>query len=70
MASPATWRTTQGGLVSLTLFNDIADNIILMWLDMMVEYQRLTPNRIGEAVGHFLGVFNADDGMVVYSDYD
>ena len=41
-----------------------------MWLDMMVEYQRLTPNRIGEAVMHFLGVFNADDGMVVYSDYD
>ena len=34
---PATRGTTQGGLVSLMLFNVVVDNAIRTWLDMKVE---------------------------------
>ena len=60
----ATWVTTQGGLVSPTLFNVVVDNVIWTWLAMTVKDQRLAHNRLGETVGWCLGVFYADDGMV------
>ena len=40
-AFPATRGTTQGGLVSLTLFNVVVDNVIRTWLAMTVEDQRV-----------------------------
>ena len=38
------------GLVSLTLFNVVADIFIQTWLDMAVEYKRVAQNGLGEAV--------------------
>ena len=40
-ALPATRATTQGGLVSLTLFNVVVCNVIRTWLVMTVEDQRV-----------------------------
>ena len=40
------------------------DNIIWTWLAITMEYQRLFPNRMGEAFGRCLGVFYSDDGVV------
>ena len=63
-AFPATWGTTQGGLVSPTLLNAVVDNVIRIWLSMTVEYQRVSRNGLVEAVGRCLGVFCANYGMV------
>ena len=63
-AFPYTWGTTQGGLVSHTLFNVVMENVIHTWLDMAVEDQRVAHTRMEEAVGRCLGIFYADDGMV------
>ena len=43
--------TTQGGLVFLTLFNVVVDNVIRTWLAMTVEDQRVDHDRLGEIVG-------------------
>ena len=40
-AFPATRGTTQGGLLSLTIFNVVVDNVIRTWLAMTVEDQRV-----------------------------
>ena len=69
-ALPATLRTTQAGLVSLTLFNIIVDNVIQTWLAMTVEYQRMAHGGLREALWRCLRVFYADDGMVVSRDPD
>ena len=37
---------------------------------MTVEDQRVALDRVGEKVGHFLGVFYANDGMVSSRDSD
>ena len=47
---PSKWGKIQGGLVSLTLLNVVADNVIQTWLAMAVEYQRVAHNGLGEAV--------------------
>ena len=60
----ATRGTTQGGLVSPTLFNVVEDNVIRSWMAMMVEYQRVYQYGLVETVGRCVGVFCADDGMV------
>ena len=39
-------------------------NVIQTWLSTTVEDQRVSHDRMGEAVGRCLGVFYADDGMV------
>ena len=43
----ATRGTTQGGLVSPTLFNVVVDNVIRNWLAMTVEDQRVAHDRLG-----------------------
>ena len=55
----------QGGVVSLTLFNMVVDNIIRTWLDMTVEDQRVDHDGLGETVGRLLVVLYADGGMVI-----
>ena len=69
-AFPATRGTTQGGLVSLTLFNMVIDNVIRTWLEMTMEEQRVDHDRLGKTVGRCLGVFYAEDGMVGSQDPD
>ena len=61
---------TQGGLISLTLFNIVVNFFIRTCLDMKVEDQRVVHNRMGEAVGSCLGVFYADESMVGSRDYE
>ena len=41
-AFPATRGTTQGVLISLTMFNVVVDNVIRTWLTMTVEDQKLS----------------------------
>ena len=48
---PNTRGTTQGGLVSLTLFNVVVDNFIRTSLAMTVEDQRVDHDGLGETVG-------------------
>ena len=55
-AFPATRGTTQGGLVSQTLFNVVVDNFIRTWLAMIVEDQRMDHEGTGETVGRCVGV--------------
>ena len=61
---PATRGTTQVGLVSLTFFNVVVDNVIKTWLIITVEDQRLDRDGLGETVGRCLEVFCANDDMV------
>ena len=63
-AFPYTMSTTQGGLVSPTLFNVVTGNAIRTWIDMTVEDKMVAHDRLGETVGRCLGVFYANDGMV------
>ena len=44
------------------------ENVIQTWLAMTVEDHRMAHNGMGKAVGRFLGVFYADDVMVVSRD--
>ena len=60
----ATGGTTQGGLVSPTLFNVVEDNVIRSWMAMMVEYQRVYHDGLGDTVRRCLGVFYAENCMV------
>ena len=69
-AFPTTGGTTQGGIVSPTLFNVVVDNFIRTWLAMTVEDQRVAYDGLGETVGRCLGAFYADDGMVGSRDPD
>ena len=63
-AFPATMSTTQGGIVSPTLFNVVVDNAIRTWMAMTVEDKRVAHDRLGETVVRCLGIFYANDGMV------
>ena len=63
-AFPATRGTTQGGLVSSTMFNVVVDNIIRTWLSMTVEYQSMDHNRLVETIGCCVVVFYANNDMV------
>ena len=59
----------KGDFLSLTLFNVIVDNVIQTWLAMTVEDQRLAHYVMREAVGHCLGFFYTDNGMVDSRDF-
>ena len=67
---PATKGTTQGGLVSTTLFNVMVDNVIKNWMAMTVEERRVAHDGMGETVGRCLEVFYAENGMVGSRDLD
>ena len=56
--------TTQGDLVSPTLFNVVVDNVIRTWMNMKVEYQRVVHDELGYTVGRCLVVFYDNDDMV------
>ena len=62
--------TTQGDLLSPTLFNVVVYNFIHTWLAMTVEYQRVAHYGLVEAVRKCVGVFYANDSMVVSRDPD
>ena len=62
-AFPTTRGTIQGGLVPPTLLNVVVYNVIRTCLDMIVEYQRVAHDRLGDTVGRCLGVFYANYGM-------
>ena len=64
LAFPATQVTTQGGLVSLTLFNVLVENVTRKWMAMTVEDHMVAHKGLGETVGRCLGVFCANNGMV------
>ena len=55
---------TQVGIILLTLFNLIVDNVVWNWIEMMVEYQLVTQEGLVLAVGRCLGLFY-DNGSVV-----
>ena len=63
-AFPSKRGTTQGGLVSPTLLNVLGDNVIIIWLPMTVEDQRVAHDGLGETVERCLGVFYSEDDMV------
>ena len=69
-AFPATRGTTQGGLLSLTLFNVVVNNFIRNWLDMTVEDQRVAHGGLRENIGRCLRVFYSKDYIVVLCDSD
>ena len=46
------------------LFNVVVDNIIITWMTMTVEYQRVDHNELGETVGQCVRVLYAKNGMV------
>ena len=60
----------QGGLVSLTFFNVLVDNVIITCLAMTVDDQRVDQDRLGETVMRCLGVLYAYDGMLGSLDAD
>ena len=69
-AFPSTRGTTQGGLVSPTFFNVLVDNFIRAWLAMTVEDHRVAHDGLLDTVRRCLGVFYADECMVVSQDAD
>ena len=66
----ATWVTTQGFLVSPTLFNVVIDNVIHTWLVLTMEDQQVTLDGLGENTHHCLGFFCDGDVMVGSRDSD
>ena len=63
-AFPVTRGTTQGGLVSLTLFNVVVYNVIRTWMKIMVEDQRVAHDGLVETIWRCLGAFYANNSMV------
>ena len=49
LAFPDTPGTMQGGLLSLTLFNVVVENVIRTWFSMTVEDHKVDHDRMGEA---------------------
>ena len=56
--------TTQGGLISPTLFNLIVDNVVRNWLALAVEDELVTHKGLELEVVRCLGLFYANSGMV------
>ena len=57
--------TAQGGLTSPTPFNVAVESVIGHWLSLTINNHAANHDDIGEAVGHNLGVFYVNDGMIV-----
>ena len=60
--------TTQGGIISHTLFNLIVDYVVRNFIELTVEDKRVSHEGLGLVVGLFLGLFYADSGMVELQD--
>ena len=67
---PITRGTTQGVIVTLTLFNVVVDKFIRNCLTVTVEYQRVAQHGLVETVARCMGVFYANNGMVSLRDPD
>ena len=67
---PTTRNTTQGRLVSLTLFNVVLDNGIRTWLDITVEDKMVDHERMVETGVRCFGVFYDNDDVVRLYDLD
>ena len=52
------------------MFNVVVDNVTQTWLALTVEDQWVSLDGVGENFNLFLGVFNANDGMVRSIDYN
>ena len=55
---------THGGIISLTLFNVVVDNVVWTWLVMTVKDQTVQQEGLGLNMGRLLGVFYNDDRMI------
>ena len=66
----ATRDTTQGVIMSPTLFNVVVDNVIITWMAMTVEYQRVVQDGLGKTVGQCGGVLYSCNCMVISSKPD
>ena len=60
----ATRHTAQGGLALPTLFNVEVESVVRQWLSLIVEDDSTTHEGLWMAVGRFMGVFYADDGII------
>ena len=54
----------------LTLFNVAAESVVNHWMSITVEDKSATHEGLGMAVGCFMGVFNADGGMIGLRDLE
>ena len=57
---------TKGGLVPPTFFNPIVYNVIRDWIDLKVEYQLVAQEGLLLAVGRCMGIFYAENVVVVF----
>ena len=60
----ATRGTTQGGLISPTLFSLIVNNVLRNWITLTVEYQLVAHEGLGLVLGVCLGLFYVDNVVV------
>ena len=54
----------QGGIISVTMFNVVVDNVVRMWLAETVENQAVTQELLGLNMGRCLVFFYNNDGMI------
>ena len=64
----ATHGTTKGGMIYLTLYNVVEDNVVWNCLSMTVDDDNVICNRMGHAVVQIVGVLYKDDGLIVFQD--
>ena len=69
-AFPATRGTTQGGLVSLTIFNLVVGNVIRTWLTKKVEDQKVDNDGLVKTIRRCLGLLYDNDGILGSRDAD
>ena len=59
---------TQGGLAYPTLFNVAVDSVVRHWLSITVEDDSGIHSRLGFVVGRCMGIFYADNFMIISRD--
>ena len=60
----ATRGMMQGGIISPTLFNVVVDNVVQMWLVMIIKEHTVEQEVLGLNMGRFLGLFYANNDML------
>ena len=64
----ATHSTTQGGLVSPTLFNVDFNSVVQTWLLIRVEDDVVVHDRLRNTVGQIMSVIYADDEILGFME--
>ena len=59
---------TEGGLALPTLFNVAVDSVVRHWMSLTVEGKYATYELLGMAVGWYMGMFYAYEGITGYRD--